>query len=161
MECDNPTNGKIGCVGNFNSRTHVECDRPQMQQLLQDVISTHALTWSATDEEYFEFGLFIFQLTHSRGVRRHHIGNWAEHIHFNSRTHVECDWTACKSLSPFFDFNSRTHVECDPKGHMCAGKRNEFQLTHSRGVRQQGEMINDQICNFNSRTHVECDFAGI
>ena len=34
---------------NFNSRTHVECDRIDIQQLsVHNAISTHALTWSAT-----------------------------------------------------------------------------------------------------------------
>ena len=35
---------------------------------------------------------------------------------------------------------------------------NEFQLTHSRGVRHIVLEMPPGPCNFNSRTHVECDY---
>ena len=120
----------------FNSRTHVECD-----QALETVvphsswISTHALTWSATTRFFLSFSivtisthaltwsatltactslnLFLFQLTHSRGVRLGAFFIVPRITYFNSRTHVECD-SFSDSPFPFFAyFNSRTHVECD------------------------------------------------
>ena len=99
-----------------------------------------------------------FQLTHSRGVRRHwclptsrtpgistHALTWSatrrngdRHSctrHFNSRTHVECDDSGIFPSAISVYFNSRTHVECD---------------------RRKFDNITDNK-NFNSRTHVECD----
>ena len=58
-------------------------------------ISTHALTWSAT---------ICFCICHS------------PHLHFNSRTHVECDLCDFVESVIKSDFNSRTHVECDCTG---------------------------------------------
>ena len=54
-------------------------------------ISTHALTWSATDGKGNDIGREKFQLTHSRGVRLTAAFFRVVDIHFNSRTHVECD----------------------------------------------------------------------
>ena len=59
---------------NFNSRTHVECDK------------------------YIPVGVYTiieFQLTHSRGVRPGRSGYAAGTAYFNSRTHVECDSKYC------------------------------------------------------------------
>ena len=99
-------------------------------------ISTHALTWSATwCNSRLESGT-EFQLTHSRGVRpgsRNH--PYVRLLHFNSRTHVECDVT--KSCT--------------------TGRMATFQLTHSRGVRQHSQTPPSVMHYFNSRTHVECD----
>ena len=76
----------------FNLHTHVECNSPLLPDSKTIVISTHALTWSAT-LSLFLFIRFLaisthaltwsatllsyaltptneFQLTHSRGVRR-------------------------------------------------------------------------------------------
>ena len=99
---------------NFNSRTHVECDSVSYVKGSVVVISTHALTWSATSGIILYFRLtpisthaltwsatplpvptiiaLEFQLTHSRGVRPDifHCVN-RPIVHFNSRTHVECD----------------------------------------------------------------------
>ena len=55
---------------NFNSRTHVECDLNATSVNLDDIISTHALTWSATAAAELVTDGFE---------------------NFNSRTHVECD----------------------------------------------------------------------
>ena len=56
-------------------------------------ISTHALTWSATNGEVI---------------------CCIPDEDFNSRTHVECDISAGWALAKMQeDFNSRTHVECD------------------------------------------------
>ena len=54
-------------------------------------ISTHALTWSATTFSVTGTTIFIFQLTHSRGVRHSLKKSIMGQLHFNSRTHVECD----------------------------------------------------------------------
>ena len=99
-------------------------------------ISTHALTWSATvTSSAFRSGQ-LFQLTHSRGVRRaiknkiwcpvrfqltHSRGVRPPYFtppyqlpeDFNSRTHVECDKSAGDDVEELENFNSRTHVECD------------------------------------------------
>ena len=102
-------------------------------------ISTHALTWSATQRAVF-------------------IG--INSANFNSRTHVECDGRYCgqRIFSNIFqlthsrgvrrvplcgpgyrsNFNSRTHVECDMKVKLTKKNVGTFQLTHSRGVRLCG-----------------------
>ena len=100
-------------VQDFNSRTHVECDRGMNS--IRNIskisthaltwsatlgiifgctklnISTHALTWSATMLMAFMFRVKIFQLTHSRGVRPPQSSFIISQNDFNSRTHVECD----------------------------------------------------------------------
>ena len=121
----------------FNSRTHVECDG--------------CGTYGAKR-------IIRFQLTHSRGVRRHwclptsrtpgistHALTWSatrrngdRHSctrHFNSRTHVECDDSGIFPSAISVYFNSRTHVECDVTGAFQRPGHQGFQLTHSRGVR--------------------------
>ena len=120
------------------------------------MISTHALTWSATKELLSLSSSKTFQLTHSRGVRlklntrlkdfkyfnsRTHVecDDWDWWVksspqHFNSRTHVECDFQSDVCYKLGIDFNSRTHVECD-QYHQMKNVDMIFQLTHSRGVR--------------------------
>ena len=47
---------------NFNSRTHVECDfQGDTPTSTEHVISTHALTWSATEKTIWI--RFIFQIS--------------------------------------------------------------------------------------------------
>ena len=58
----------ISC--HFNSRTHVECDWKLCARAIFNMISTHALTWSATCRCFFTM---------------------SPAYNFNSRTHVECD----------------------------------------------------------------------
>ena len=99
------------------------------------IISTHALTWSATRlchscRNHCRFQLTHsrgvrprsaqkhmktkrFQLTHSRGVRLYVSQPMIAQYDFNSRTHVECDIISLPSFPWFQHFNSRTHVECD------------------------------------------------
>ena len=44
-----PSSGAIYAFSvNFNSRTHVECDKAWKLKSGRRIISTHALTWSAT-----------------------------------------------------------------------------------------------------------------
>ena len=157
MECDQLSVRKTYTPQNFNSRTHVECDRQafsgsschtldfnsrthvECDSQLPDCavrhrsISTHALTWSATTPDMLFPKLLLFQLTHSRGVRLPPFRSiWAEQI---ISTHVECDCT----LLP---------MDC---------RLSPFQLTHSRGVRLDVVVLIVVQLNFNSRTHVECD----
>ena len=54
-------------------------------------ISTHALTWSATLGAAAPIATAEFQLTHSRGVRLDGMPPATSGDNFNSRTHVECD----------------------------------------------------------------------
>ena len=112
VECDLCLVLVFVVVDHFNSRTHVECDN---FCLLTDTnginfnsrgvrlraivvqgdtlsISTHALTWSATDASA-EWALIA--------------------LNFNSRTHVECDAKTKLYELAKINFNSRTHVECD------------------------------------------------
>ena len=56
----------------FNLHTHVECNSPLLPDSKTIVISTHALTWSATGYRVGQEFMEKFQLTHSRGVR--HLG---------------------------------------------------------------------------------------
>ena len=65
-------------------------------------ISTHALTWSATTFSVTGTTIFIFQLTHSRGVRHSLKKSIMGQLHFNSRTHVECDCNTCVLLNVNF-----------------------------------------------------------
>ena len=143
------------------------------------IISTHALTWSATTVLFRRWTKVKFQLTHSRGVRLEarlcprnaleistHALTWSATAHLLEKGHAKRD------------FNSRTHVECDlilqnsSRTHRisthaltwsatpCIRHRDVmgvFQLTHSRGVRQGGFDNAVNYVNFNSRTHVECD----
>ena len=117
----------------FNSRTHVECDNLGWVRFIDSAISTRALTWSATS------------------------AGWIAKKHSEISTHVECDmFDNVKNVNQV-NFNSRTHVECDDwtAVYMCYVQL--FQLTHSRGVRQQESSYILLPEDFNSRTHVECD----
>ncbi len=122
----------------FNLHTHVECNSPLLPDSKTIVISTHALTWSATSRSDDNPALFVFQLTHSRGVRQMRQSKHSTNYNFNSRTHVECDT------------DTNTHVASSAR----------FQLTHSRGVRPAHAPSSGLHQNFNSRTHVECDNDG-
>ena len=75
----------------FNLHTHVECNSPLLPDSKTIVISTHALTWSATSWIRINSRNPIFQLTHSRGVRQLYLDSLCDPDNFNSRTHVECD----------------------------------------------------------------------
>ena len=78
------------------------------------VISTHALTWSATMTMCLQSDWFLFQLTHSRGVRQLQFGIFA--MRMGISTHA-LTWSA-----------TINHLPPRPK-------KKPFQLTHSRGVR--------------------------
>ena len=71
VECDTSPRKPLKGFLNFNSRTHVECDSQLPDCAVRHrSISTHALTWSATTPDMLFPKLLLFQLTHSRGVRR-------------------------------------------------------------------------------------------
>ncbi len=58
----------------------------------------------------------LFQSTHSYRVRQKGVNNMEMTIHFNPRTHIECDGM-CSSTQSINDyFNPRTHIECDMSG---------------------------------------------
>ena len=148
----------VGLASDFNSRTHVECDRlilnvnhvakisthaltwsatvPMGTDVFSVQISTHALTWSATALQMQLTRYGTFQLTHSRGVRPTSPDSLHSPKNFNSRTHVECDGAPRPPIKMPVYFNSRTHVECD-----------DFERE-----------ISFVKYYFNSRTHVECDW---
>ena len=135
VECDLGYITSKDLLDNFNSRTHVECDEiclanrarkaisthaltwsatfTYSRHPIRKRISTHALTWSATTRVTFLCLLIQFQLTHSRGVRLDFAHTHVWQIHFNSRTHVECDLRQSVPAAAEGNFNSRTHVECD------------------------------------------------
>ena len=62
----------VGVINDFNSRAHVERDMMELfAKGVKDNISTHALTWSATEFNRKEDdSAYAFQLTRSRGARR-------------------------------------------------------------------------------------------
>ena len=143
-------------------------------------ISTHALTWSATELTVRTVAVLEFQLTRSRGARRCYPVPPCATEHFNSRAHVERDtlleigftnseisthaltWSATTMASTLVDFGTK------------------FQLTRSRGARPRSKSLNHSECSisthaltwsatrrttkqdrrkhhFNSRAHVERD----
>ena len=101
----------------------------------KDAISTHALTWSAT--------LFA-------GIAA---------VVYHISTHA-LTWSAtgarmnCSVCVPFQLTHSRGVRRVN---RFCIRIQHEFQLTHSRGVRHT--ILDDfwKPPDFNSRTHVECD----
>ena len=84
--------------------------------------------------------VFVFQSTHSQGVRlEDFLNNFVK------------DW----------NFNPRTHKECDELNNAIKQVQEKFQSTHSQGVRQLINLIfHLAISNFNPRTHKECDTIG-
>ena len=97
----------------FNSRAHVERDASAIQPSQYQIISTHALTWSATCMNTMRNANFAFQLTRSRGARRRAGENSRRILHFNSRAHVERDCQPKPANRNTAHFNSRAHVERD------------------------------------------------
>ena len=123
-------------------------------------ISTHALTWSATNSSHDIFFHFAFQLTHSRGVRP-----CAAHTCAPSRifqlTHSRGVRPRCLADArvSIVNFNSRTHVECDSLVPSNVPDTRDFNSrTH---VECDSKLVfsSTDHGHFNSRTHVECDLA--
>ena len=98
----------------FNSRAHVERDETRARSAVLLAISTHALTWSATD---------VLRMPSSALVISTHALTWSATIflmanckkckNFNSRAHVERDRRYGYPLNVAEHFNSRAHVERD------------------------------------------------
>ena len=59
--------------------------------------------------------------------------------HFNPRTRVGCDPPIVFLRQMQAYFNPRTRVGCDAKEILNAGTLEQFQSTHPRGVRRQGD----------------------
>ncbi len=122
---------------NFNSRTHVECDKRRCGAMCR--------------QDHFN------SRTHVECDRRFANKQTGERD-FNSRTHVECD---CECIQFQFWNNSfqLTHSRgVRPSSPLMAPCSRSFQLTHSRGVRPtQATADKYSDAYFNSRTHVECD----
>ena len=181
VECDKTPHNPWGIFEYFNSRTHVECD-----DRLRAIIA-HSVTFQLTHSRGVRLGLVMLDLSGIKNFNsRTHVEcdfSFDKLIgyknNFNSRTHVECDLLVHINSGDLLDFNSRTHVECD---EICLAYRarkaisthaltwsatilripdikseNEFQLTHSRGVRRIQSCKSQRRKHFNSRTHVECD----
>ena len=126
VECDPTVLLAPSRSNHFNSRTHVECDLNATSVNLDDIISTHALTWSATAAAELVTDGFE---------------------NFNSRTHVECDPVGLLYVLAEADFNSRTHVECDvyTYGENSYEAISTHALTWSATFRIQSQMFPDWI----------------
>ena len=119
----------------FNSRTHVECDVATSRKVPDFEISTHALTWSATETFLVLPKMILFQLTHSRGVRPQY--GLMRPMPIEISTHA-LTWSATKKIN-ICNKNSRISTHALTWSATAAvARRNvpmQFQLTHSRGVR--------------------------
>ena len=112
------------------SATEFKTKNPQILK-----ISTHALTWSATDG-VVECDDYVKISTHAL--------TWS----------ATCYCPVCVCLVQFQLTHSR-EVRRAVTSAQGGGRR--FQLTHSRGVRHGAAPSSGLLQNFNSRTHVECD----
>ena len=100
-----------------------------------------------------------FQLTHSRGVRR---DSYLRCIDAKKISTHALTWSATVDVFAGIQTTDRisTHALTwsatfvDITEFM---RYNQFQLTHSRGVRPENTQEKPKLTDFNSRTHVECD----
>ena len=113
----------------------MECDRASQAAYSSLGISTHALTWSATEGVLLADEFFPFQLTHSRGVRPFAFCFQLFFFHFNSRTHVECDVLG-KNAADIDSISTHALTWSATLNGSLMLMANIFQLTHSRGVRR-------------------------
>ena len=164
---------------NFNSRAHVERDAEDYGIGPKRMISTHALTWSATFDRLYKENIKMisthaltwsatstlaaccagveFQLTRSRGARRRHYHRYTFYILFQltrSRGARPIDMTpfvsACEISTHALTWSATSKV--------CGSMRlDRFQLTRSRGARLYIFLFYFFYINFNSRAHVERD----
>ena len=121
----------------FNSRAHVERDKPPVDVRTFHGISTHALTWSATytaSDDNGDHKISTHALTWSATNVKIVLDFFIKY--FNSRAHVERDIEPPTSSMRSKYFNSRAHVERDS--------------SRPRNFRGPAD-------NFNSRAHVERD----
>ena len=93
----------------------MERDQPPLARGERALISTHALTWSATYAPRYGDGVGHFDFNSRAHVERDiplTIDN-GDITDFNSRAHVERDIINFIILITFTNFNSRAHVERD------------------------------------------------
>ena len=98
----------------FNSRAHVERDKPPVDVRTFHGISTHALTWSATytaSDDNGDHKISTHALTWSATNVKIVLDFFIKY--FNSRAHVERDIEPPTSSMRSKYFNSRAHVERD------------------------------------------------
>ena len=137
----------------------MERDNVREVAVLYIVISTHALTWSATFKDRYclktkliSTHALTWSATKAKCVSAAHTAD------FNSRAHVERDINFINRghLNDKY-FNSRAHVERDrltPNNHSSI-----FISTHALTWSATGtaEITGSVLRNFNSRAHVERD----
>ena len=101
--------------------------------------------------------LFMFQSTHSRGVRHNIACMAAIDACFNPRTHEECDVRCTSFFARYASFNPRTHEECDIHATILSPKARVsiHALTRSATMDMDSQVSRYQ--SFNPRTHEECD----
>ena len=85
----------------FNLHTHVECNSPLLPDSKTIVISTHALTWSATTLKLPDIIMVPFQLTHSRGVRLDDAEQGTEFLRISTHALTWSATTCHKFDAPF------------------------------------------------------------
>ena len=106
-------------VPDFNSRAHVERDSLEDYVNPKKRISTHALTWSATQRLKNILFKVLFQLTRSRGARRRNIGEFCWPCRFQlTRSRGARPENLYINLCVNTHFNSRAHVERDTAIHV-------------------------------------------
>ena len=144
----------------FNLHTHVECNSPLLPDPKTIVISTHALTWSATKTIWQNlqpiWKISTHALTWSATCYRAHCSTGTNH--FNSRTHVECDvrhsepCAASSRISTHaLTWSATTRRPTQLFGVMISTHALTWSAT------RDGVGVELHAKNFNSRTHVECD----
>ena len=124
----------------FNLHTHVECNSPLLPDPKTIVISTHALTWSATPAKWQQEYRKSFQLTHSRGVRLLRVPDIQSENEFQL-THsrgVRRVSLIVKYPDEIFQLTHSRGVRRNCK--FCRWSKYTFQLTHSRGVRRVAQV---------------------
>ena len=135
------------------------------------LISTHALTWSATGIAASGAARSQFQLTRSRGARPlYKVLSYESKSNFNSRAHVERDLTDLSADTQGIVFQLTRSRGARPdclesqaivmkisthaltwSATLCdirKSQRGEFQLTRSRGARQLVDTITADFFSF-------------
>ena len=149
-------------ITDFNPRTHEECDASWLLGysrafLFQSTHSRGVRLWSVLRCQNIK----EFQSTHSRGVRRY---RWREmkpeeiisiHALTRSATVPIVRLPVCRCY-----FNPRTHEECDPVfRHLMCYDIYFNPRTHEECDYHFTPIKQSAFFNFNPRTHEECDSA--
>ena len=141
----------------FNPRTHEECDAAKANIESVFNVSIHALTKSATCQQYKDFRQDIVSI---HALTKSATGCQPKHLTFkhcfNPRTHEECDRCLLFFRHSWTCFNPRTHEECDFPciRHRCISVVSIHALTKSATWTYVGIPAFE---SFNPRTHEECD----